>query len=544
MLPATALYAYAALDAGCPFVDFTPSLAARPGAVRARARTRRALRRQRRQDRRDADQDRARPGFAGRALRVRSWTGRICSAAATVPRSPTPTRPRASSSRRAAPRGDPRLRGRGAGDDRERAELGEWKTAWDHISFEGFLGTRMRMQFTWEGCDSALAAPLVLDLVAARRLGARGRGERAAAAARLLLQGSGRDGRAPAGAQFAMLVDWARGSGGKGRHEARAPALGDVAELVRLPAVLTVPGDVLLGRGDSGRPGGRGAALGICLGSSLQYLAGMALNDYADRELDAAERPGRPLPSGRVTAGFALGLAGLLRRPGSPARSRGGRTARRRALALAATVWAYDLALKKALPPGPPAMAAARFLDVLDGAADGRARRCRRRRSSAPTRCRHARQPRGGAGGTPGSGRGALAATGGRVRRGRQRSRPAQSGRPSPAGAPAGLLAAYAASIGAAPAHGAREPTPRTSSAWSAPGCSACCRSQAALLVASGGTAAAVAVTGAWPLARALARRGRSREPAARLRDQRPRRTTGSTTRSRCSPTADTTASR
>lgn len=44
-------------------------------------------------------------------------------------------------------------------------DLGDWKTAWDHISFEGFLGTRMTMQFTWQGCDSALAAPLVLDLV-------------------------------------------------------------------------------------------------------------------------------------------------------------------------------------------------------------------------------------------------------------------------------------------------------------------------------------------------------------------------------------------
>jgi myo-inositol-1-phosphate synthase len=43
-------------------------------------------------------------------------------------------------------------------------DLGEWKTAWDHISFEGFLGTRMTLQFTWQGCDSALAAPLVLDL--------------------------------------------------------------------------------------------------------------------------------------------------------------------------------------------------------------------------------------------------------------------------------------------------------------------------------------------------------------------------------------------
>lgn len=44
------------------------------------------------------------------------------------------------------------------------ADLGDWKTAWDHVRFDGFLGTRMTMQFTWEGCDSALAAPLVLDL--------------------------------------------------------------------------------------------------------------------------------------------------------------------------------------------------------------------------------------------------------------------------------------------------------------------------------------------------------------------------------------------
>src|SRR5215211_1358421 len=29
-------------------------------------------------------------------------------------------------------------------------DLGEWKTAWDHIAFEGFLGVRMKLQFTWE----------------------------------------------------------------------------------------------------------------------------------------------------------------------------------------------------------------------------------------------------------------------------------------------------------------------------------------------------------------------------------------------------------
>ena len=42
--------------------------------------------------------------------------------------------------------------------------MGDWKTAWDHIHFQGFLGTPMQLQFTWQGCDSLLAAPLVLDL--------------------------------------------------------------------------------------------------------------------------------------------------------------------------------------------------------------------------------------------------------------------------------------------------------------------------------------------------------------------------------------------
>lgn len=42
--------------------------------------------------------------------------------------------------------------------------LGDRKTAWDFIHFQGFLNTKMSLQFTWQGCDSALAAPLVLDL--------------------------------------------------------------------------------------------------------------------------------------------------------------------------------------------------------------------------------------------------------------------------------------------------------------------------------------------------------------------------------------------
>ncbi len=43
-------------------------------------------------------------------------------------------------------------------------DMGDWKTAWDHIHFAGFLGAKMALQFTWQGCDSLLAAPLAIDL--------------------------------------------------------------------------------------------------------------------------------------------------------------------------------------------------------------------------------------------------------------------------------------------------------------------------------------------------------------------------------------------
>ncbi|NEB17053.1 UbiA family prenyltransferase, partial [Streptomyces coelicoflavus] len=58
------------------------------------------------------------------------------------------------------------------------------------------------------------------------------------------------------------------------------------------------------------RPGPRTL---LAIGSSLcLYEAGMALNDWADREEDAVERPHRPLPSGRVRPAAALTAAGAL----------------------------------------------------------------------------------------------------------------------------------------------------------------------------------------------------------------------------------------
>jgi len=43
--------------------------------------------------------------------------------------------------------------------------LHDLKTAWDFVHFQGFLGFKMTLQFTWQGCDAILAAPIVLDMV-------------------------------------------------------------------------------------------------------------------------------------------------------------------------------------------------------------------------------------------------------------------------------------------------------------------------------------------------------------------------------------------
>ncbi|MEU2859981.1 SCO3242 family prenyltransferase [Streptomyces mirabilis] len=138
------------------------------------------------------------------------------------------------------------------------------------------------------------------------------------------------------------------------------------AELLRLPALFTVPGDALAGAATTGnRPNPRtllAIASSLCL-----YEAGMALNDWADQAEDALERPHRPLPSGRIRPPAALVAAGALTAAGLALAARAGRPALAVAAPLAATVWAYDLALKRT-PAGPAAMATARGLDLLLGA--------------------------------------------------------------------------------------------------------------------------------------------------------------------------------
>ncbi|MEU9568769.1 SCO3242 family prenyltransferase [Streptomyces massasporeus] len=139
------------------------------------------------------------------------------------------------------------------------------------------------------------------------------------------------------------------------------------AELLRLPALFSVPGDALAGAAATGAAPNSRTLLAI--GSSLcLYEAGMALNDWADRDVDAVERPHRPLPSGRIRPAAALTAACALTGAGLALAARAGRPALVVAAPLAATVWAYDLGLKHT-SAGPVAMGTARGLDLLLGAA-------------------------------------------------------------------------------------------------------------------------------------------------------------------------------
>ncbi|MFE6939479.1 SCO3242 family prenyltransferase [Streptomyces chartreusis] len=143
--------------------------------------------------------------------------------------------------------------------------------------------------------------------------------------------------------------------------------LADLALLVRAPAALSVPGDVIAGAVAAGRPLGA-RTFGVIGSSVCLYWAGMALNDYADAAVDGVERPDRPVPSGRVPRRTALAVAGGLTAAGlGLAAVAGGRRSVCAALPLAGLVWAYDLKLKSTAAGG-FAMAGARMLDVLAGA--------------------------------------------------------------------------------------------------------------------------------------------------------------------------------
>ncbi len=165
-LPSSALYAMAALKYGHTYINFTPSLGSSFTAARVLAEKTGAL---------YAGKDGKTgetlmktvlaPMFAHRNLRVMSWVGHNIFG-----------------NRDGLVLDDPANKAAKVGTKdwvvhqilgykpntlvtiEYVPDMGDWKTAWDHIHFQGFLGTPMTLQFTWQGCDSLLAAPLAIDL--------------------------------------------------------------------------------------------------------------------------------------------------------------------------------------------------------------------------------------------------------------------------------------------------------------------------------------------------------------------------------------------
>ena len=147
---------------------------------------------------------------------------------------------------------------------------------------------------------------------------------------------------------------------------------GDVLELVRAPAALTVLGDTIAG-GHAGGARFRGRQWLLPLASVFLYSGGMALNDYADRELDAVERPERPIPSGRVSSRRAFGIASACMAVGvGLAAAGGGRRSLGVAAPLVGAIVLYNTVAKDTAA-GPVSMAACRGLDVLMGGGGARA---------------------------------------------------------------------------------------------------------------------------------------------------------------------------
>ncbi|MBC8115990.1 MAG: UbiA family prenyltransferase [Candidatus Saccharimonas sp.] len=147
-------------------------------------------------------------------------------------------------------------------------------------------------------------------------------------------------------------------------------------QLIRLPTVFTAMADIVLGyvlthRFIVGPQGWDDPAkfFGLLVSSCCLYLAGMVFNDVFDRKQDAAERPSRPIPSGRVSLVSAVVLGTVLMIVGVAAAATVTRVSLQVAGLLVVAILAYDAVLKRT-PLAPLAMGLCRALNVMLGASD------------------------------------------------------------------------------------------------------------------------------------------------------------------------------
>ncbi|MCK5849930.1 MAG: UbiA family prenyltransferase [Kiritimatiellae bacterium] len=143
-------------------------------------------------------------------------------------------------------------------------------------------------------------------------------------------------------------------------------------QLVRLPNLLTVPGDPIAGFMLAGLAGAElhPTAIVPCIASSVcLYTAGIMSNDYFDFREDQRERPTRPLPRGLIKPSVALTMAGIVGLIGIGMAGWAGLGPLTIAIALTITIVLYNSILKRIPAVGPLSMGLCRGLNLLMGAA-------------------------------------------------------------------------------------------------------------------------------------------------------------------------------
>lgn len=146
-------------------------------------------------------------------------------------------------------------------------------------------------------------------------------------------------------------------------------------QLCRLPNLCTAPGDAMAGflLAHAGLVAIFPDLIWVSLASLCFYTGGLIFNDWADRKVDAKERPHRPLPSSRIPSRQAFVGGSVLFTLGLVCCMLLGPQAFRIGICLCVLIQTYNLFIKEVMIAGPLAMGACRGLNVLLGSSAAQA---------------------------------------------------------------------------------------------------------------------------------------------------------------------------
>ncbi|HYF51365.1 MAG TPA: UbiA family prenyltransferase [Planctomycetota bacterium] len=144
-------------------------------------------------------------------------------------------------------------------------------------------------------------------------------------------------------------------------------------KLVRLPNVFTAISNIVVGgviaTAVTGSLTWKTALL--ALSSAALYMSGMAFNDFADREEDAKFRPGRPIPSGKVSPAGAFLCGAMLMLLGLACAFAVSLSSLYCAVSLAIVILLYDFGTAGIPVLGALTLGGCRFFNVLLGLTAG-----------------------------------------------------------------------------------------------------------------------------------------------------------------------------